>query len=238
MNPPPHSLDRRRAKLNSVGLRGAVAALGIELSGEQLDAFEEFEERLYAANEVMNLTRVPREECWIRHFLDSLLFHDLIPASSELLDIGTGPGFPAWPLACARPDLRVTAIDSSGKMLGFLARNPLPNLSTAQVRAEEWSKREAFDFVTGRAVAPLPVQLELSAGLVRVGGVVVPMRTPADRPEFDRDPAVLGLRLEGVEERSLPETEIVRVFPVYRKVRPTPPRFPRTWAEIKRKSAI
>ena len=65
-------------------------------------------------------------------------------------------------------------------MLGFLASQPLPNLEIVQGRAEEWEAREAFDVVTGRALAPLAIQLELSAGLARIGGAVIPMRT--ERP--------------------------------------------------------
>src|ERR1041384_3584956 len=130
---------------------------GLELTPEQVAQFEAFEAKLYEANAVMNLTRVPREECWLRHFVDSLLFQDLIPDRASVLDIGTGPGFPAWPLACARPDLQLTAMDSSGKMLGFLQRQGLPNLETIQIRAEEWGVRDRFDVVTGRAVAPLSI---------------------------------------------------------------------------------
>jgi 16S rRNA (guanine527-N7)-methyltransferase len=210
----------------------------LDLSASQLDLFAEFEEKLYESNAVMNLTRVPREECWLRHFIDSLLIQDLIPHGATVLDIGTGPGFPAWPLACARPDLKVVAVDSSGKMLGFLSKNPLPNLTTILVRAEEWKMREAFDFITGRALAPLGIQLELSAPLCKVGGVVVPMRTPAEQAQIDSDVSGLGLRLVEKHERELPGTDIVRVFPVYSKVAPTPARFPRPWAEMKRRPLI
>jgi 16S rRNA (guanine527-N7)-methyltransferase len=120
-------------------------------------------------------------------------------------------------------------------MIGFLLKNPLPNLKAVQVRAEDWPMRDTFDVVTGRAVAPLSAQLELSAPLCRVGGVVVPMRTPGDRSEIGANVTQLGIQLEGVHERNLSGTEVVRVFPVYRKIAPTPERFPRTWAEIKRK---
>lgn len=50
------------------------ARLGLDLSESQLEGFSDFEAQLYAANAVMNLTRVPQEDCWLRHFLDSLLF--------------------------------------------------------------------------------------------------------------------------------------------------------------------
>ncbi|MEA2554633.1 MAG: rRNA (guanine527-N7)-methyltransferase [Fimbriimonadaceae bacterium] len=213
----------------------AAAAIGLPLTDTQLDAFEAFEENLYAANEVMNLTRVPREEAWLRHYLDSLLFHDLIPEGSTVLDIGSGAGFPAWPLACARPDLKVTSLDSSGKMLGFLQRNPLPNLESVLGRAENWRVRDRFDVVTGRALAPLPIQLELSSPPARVGGLVIPMRTPAEEADIRAFPGEeLGLKLDRIETRPLPDTDVIRAFPVYRKLVKTDRRYPRTWAEIKR----
>ncbi len=202
------------------------------LTDEQTGAFARFEEALYRANEATNLTRVPREECGVRHFLDSLLVAPLLPPGAEVLDLGTGPGFPAWPLARARGDLAVTALDSAGKMVRFLRSQALPNLEVLQGRAEEWEEREAFDVVTGRAVAPLAVQLELSAGLARIGGAVIPMRTPGDDPEgVELGP--LGLELESVREATLPVIEAARVFPVYRKVRPTDGAYPRRWAEIR-----
>ena len=149
-----------------------------------------------------------------------------------MLDIGTGPGFPAWPLALARPDLSVVGLDSSGKMLGFLRSQPLPNLTVVQDRAEKWPEREAFDVVTGRAVAPLAIQLELSAPLLKVGGLLIPMRTPSDdlsAPLWE----ALGLRPAGKHARPLPGTDVVRVFPTYVKERPTPVRFPRPWPEMR-----
>ncbi|HLK15618.1 MAG TPA: 16S rRNA (guanine(527)-N(7))-methyltransferase RsmG [Fimbriimonadaceae bacterium] len=209
------------------------SGLGIELTGAQLSAFEGFECALYEANRTRNLTRVPQAECWLRHFVDSLLIAEFLPHGASALDIGSGPGFPAWPLACGRPDLAVTALDSSGKMLDFLGTQPLPNLAILQGRAEENPPREAFDTVTGRALAPLAIQIELSAAPCKVGGMVIPMRTPGDEP-FPPPAPGLGLRLEGTERRELPGTEIVRVFPIYRKVKSTAPKFPRTWAEIRR----
>lgn len=187
----------------------------------------------------MNLTRVPREECWLRHFVDSLLFHDLIPASSVVLDIGTGPGFPAWPLAAARQDLTVVALDSSGKMLGFLRKNPLPNLEVVEARAEEWGVRERFDVVTGRAVAPLPVQLELSSPPLKVGGLLIPMRSKHEEEQIrSANLSVLGIQLDRLEVRELPGTDIARAFPVFRKVNRTPREYPRRWAEMKAKPLI
>lgn len=213
-------------------LQAWSASVGLAVSEAQFDAYDAFERELYEANEVMNLTRVSREECWLRHFVDSLLFQDLIPEGSTVLDVGTGPGFPAWPLAWARPDLQVTALDSNGKMLGFLRSMPLANLEVVQARAEEWGVREKYGVVTGRAVAPLPIQLELSTPPCVVGGWVMPMRTSND--EFDKIRLrTLGLTLRDVIRRELPGTDIVRALPMYEKRAATDARYPRRWVEIK-----
>jgi len=182
----------------------AVKALGIALTPEQIDRFVLFEQALYAANEVMNLTRVSIEDCWRRHFLDSLLFQDLIPKHAFVLDIGTGPGFPSWPLACARPDIKITTIDSNGKMIGFLRQMSLPNITNVKERAEDWKVNERFDFAS------------------------------SDRESFENvDLEPLGLKFIETVERPLPGTDVVRLFPIYQKVAKTKIGFPRRWAEIK-----
>jgi len=207
-------------------------SIGLNLSDDQTTHFANFEEALYLANERTNLTRVSREDCLTRHFMDSLLLAEFIPLRSKVLDIGTGPGFPAWPLACARPDIEVTALDSNGKMVNFLKTQPLKNLHPVLGRAELPVERESFDFVTGRAVATLEIQLEMSAAYCEIEGVVVPMRTPRDTIEGKKSEK-LGLDLVEVATRNLPGTDILRTFPIYRKMRRTPSQFPRSWAEIK-----
>ncbi len=222
--------------MDQLAFQNALADIGLTLDPGQLEKFCGFEDQLYLANQVMNLTRVPQEEAWLRHFVDSLLFHDLIALGSNVLDIGSGPGFPAWPLACARLDLQVTALDSSGKMLGFLRTQPLSNLQIVETRAEEWGIRDQFDVVTGRAVAPLSLQLELSASYAKVGGTVLPMRTPTEQPDVEAFPAYrLGLELVGIQVRELPGTGIMRLFASFRKVKETAKTYPRTWSEMKKK---
>lgn len=214
------------------GLAVAFQELGLDLSQEQIGAFESFHRALYRYNETKNLTRVEPSDALVRHYLDSVLFHDLIPAGSTVLDIGTGPGFPAWPLACARPDLALTALDSNGKMLAFLESQTLENLRPLLGRAEEFPHRDAFDVITGRAVAPLPIQVEISAALCKQGGLVLPLRTTSDDPENVRYED-LGLELEQIVDRQIPGSDVVRRLPVYRKTRHTTRHYPRRWAEIK-----
>lgn len=210
------------------------AELGIALTTGQLEAFEDFENELYAANEFMNLTRIKREDCWRLHFLDSLLLSPYIPKCSKVLDIGTGPGFPAWPLAAAREDLMVTAMDSSGKMLGFLAKSPLSNLALCQGRAEDRLLNSSFDLVTGRALAPFAIQMEISARYAINGGILAPLRTPKDQSVVERFPYdKLSLSLEDIHLVPLPGTDIVRLIPMVRKRKQTPKLYPRAWAQIK-----
>jgi 16S rRNA (guanine527-N7)-methyltransferase len=215
-----------------MGLESFCRESGFPLVARQSAAFVCYEEALYSA--LSNVTRVPREECEVRHFIESLLVAAYVPVGSRVLDIGSGPGLPAWPLACARPDLQVVAMDSNAKMLRVLAACPLDNLSYRKHRAEDVDERERFDVVTGRAIAPLSAQIEVSAAWCRVGGAVVPFRTPNDRAQITGcDFGELGLALESVEEQTVPGTEIVRVFPVYRKFKKTPVAYPRDWAKIK-----
>jgi 16S rRNA (guanine527-N7)-methyltransferase len=127
-------------------------------------------------------------------------------------------------------------MDSNGKMLGFLISQSLTNLLPVNARAEEWPEREKFDVVTGRAVAPLSCQLEVSAGFARKGGFVIPMRTAADAEILETvDLKILGLKLVDSVTRMLPGTDSVRLFPIYEKVRTTAKGYPRRWAEIKKR---
>lgn len=184
----------------------------------------------------MNLTRVSEDEAVFRHYLDSILIAPLIPEHASVLDIGTGPGFPSWFLAWLRPDLSVTGMDGSNKGLAFLRSHPLPNLTVVQARAEEPPGREMYNFVTGRALAPLPIQVELASAQAKIGGAVVPFRTPIEREAVTQLKAgKVGLELEDVLEVAMPESEVVRLFPVWRKVKSTPREFPRPWSKIKQR---
>jgi 16S rRNA (guanine527-N7)-methyltransferase len=197
---------------------------------------EAYKAALYEVNKTKNLTRVSEEDFEERHLLDSLIGLQLIPEGSEVVDLGTGPGLPGWPLACARPDIHVTAVDGSVKMFGPMGAVPLPNLTLLHSRAEDIEIREAADAVTGRAIAPLAIQLELSAPLLKEGGILMPYRTVQERQDvIDFPAAQLGLELAEIFEEELPTSGAVRMIPVYRKVSATPKEFPRPWARMKKR---
>ena len=171
--------------------------------------------------------------------------------ASTLADVGTGAGFPGLALAIARPDLRVTLIDSLGKRLTFL-REVAEDLGLAaritlvHARAEDTGRdpahRDRYDLVVARAVAALPILLEWCGPLARVGGRFVAMKAhgvDAERAAGDVAAATLGLSLESDTALILPalldEEAAERRLLVYRKKKPTFARYPRRSVEIKSK---
>lgn len=212
--------------------QSVLERLGISASDSQWAELQKFHERLYEVNLQRNLTRIPEIEADVRHYAESLLVMEFLEGK-EWLDIGCGPGFPSFLLALFASDSHIASIDSNGKMIGFLRECGLPNNTVLEKRMEECGLVEQFDSVTGRAVAPLSIQLELSARAVKMGGVVVPFRVEGE--SFDHAALKkIGLQLERVETRTLPDNRM-RVFPIYRKVARTPLTFPRNWAAIKKK---
>lgn len=124
------------------------------------------------------------EACWVANVLDSLALLEVLPqigSPGTILDLGSGGGFPALPLAIALPHTTVTALDSVRKKMEAVKRIAeriqLTNLSIAIGRAEELGRnrnmREHFDIVTARAVSALPVLLEYCSPFVRNGGWIV-----------------------------------------------------------------
>lgn len=210
------------------------ASVGNPLTEAQLLQFERLLDSLRTANAVKNLTRIPEEEWVTRHLVESCLILPWVQSGARVLDLGTGPGFPALPLAIARQDLDVVAIDSNAKMLGFAIQMAIPNLKPINGRIEDQSFSEQFDVVTGRAFAPLPIQLECSAKPLKVGGVCLPFRSENDVLDGEWI-GELGLELAEVHRVQLESDGPVRVFPKYRKVRKTPGKFPRQWATMKAK---
>jgi 16S rRNA (guanine527-N7)-methyltransferase len=130
-------------------------------------------------NRAYNLTAIrdPREMV-AKHLLDSLAMHasvDAIAAASgSLADLGTGAGLPGIPLAIVKPALQVALVEANGKKARFLREAvrtlPLPNTRVVE------SRIEAFDAITARALAALPLILELGGHLLKPGGVLLAMK--------------------------------------------------------------
>ena len=171
-------------------------------------------------NATYNLTAIrdPREMIG-KHLLDSLAMQPFVRDLGTLADLGTGPGLPGIPLAIARPGLQVTLVESNGKKARFLreaARQlKLGNASVVESRIEAFDAPGRFDAITARALATLPLILQLGGHLLQPQGRLLAMKgvVPGDEiaalPAGWRVAAVHPLRVPGLDaERHL--VEIVR----------------------------
>ena len=141
-------------------------------------------------NRTYNLTAVRDPHAMVvKHLLDSLAMHPFVDAlavtGGALADLGTGAGLPGIPLAIVKPGLRVTLVESNGKKARFL-REAVRTLGLKHVRVAE-SRIEAFDepgaspygtyaAITARALASLPLILELGGHLLRPDGQLLAMK--------------------------------------------------------------
>jgi 16S rRNA (guanine527-N7)-methyltransferase len=232
--------------LGDWSLLDQVKAWGLVLEPAQRRLLERYLELLYAANQRFNLTCVPPEQAVGRHLVDSLvlLAVDSPPQGAQVLDLGTGAGLPGIPLKIARPDLRLTLLDSHGKTIAFLqevcAALNLSEVQIVQARAEEWAHhpdaRERFDRVVARAVARMPLLAELMLPYVKVGGVALALKSATEREEIEEArPAVerLGATMEPIEwTLHLESGAVTRLIVRMEKHAPCDARYPRRWSQM------
>lgn len=224
-----------------------AAALGVEVTDDQLRTLARFVALLLQENQRTNLTAVrDPQQAWTRHVLDSL---SLLPrlqldAGAAVVDVGAGGGLPGIPLAIMRPDLRFTAIDATGKKVRHIAQTAealgLSHLRALQGRAEELcglhtgtrpEHRERYDLAVCRALAPMPVLLELVSPFLKPGGRMLAIKGER-APQELQDAAVALERLHMVvRDQSRTDTGTIVEL---EKTAPTPKRYPRRSGEPKR----
>ncbi len=225
--------------------------LGLTLDKSQIDLFEVYYHELVDWNRRINLTAITVfEDVQTKHFLDSLtvtlaLKHLSAPSSApqrapgslEVLDVGTGAGFPGVPLKIVLPNLSLTLLEATGKKALFLEHITqvlgLADVKVIAARAEDAAhlkdQRAKYGLVVSRAVAALPVLLEMTLPFCKLGGIFVAQKLTAAKLEIDdatRAARQLGGKLDQVVDISLPELAD-RCLVVYRKVSPTPDKYPR-----------
>ena len=224
-------------------LEQGLPELGLEPAC--IPALESFSRALLEKNQVMNLTAItePRDVAAL-HLLDSLALVKLAGLESQrVVDVGTGAGFPGAPLAIALPGLHVTLLDRLGKRIDFLREIcgalGLENTACVHGRAEEFAgeHREVFDIAVSRAVAGLPVLCELCLPLVKVGGRFLAMKSSHTEEEINQSKAAvstLGGRIEAVKDYQIPTTDVIHRVVCIEKIKPTPKKYPRRFAQIKK----
>ena len=151
----------------------------INPTNEMWDKFEKYYNYLVEYNKDVNLTAITeKEDVYIKHFADCLLGIKTYEENGTLCDIGTGAGFPGIVLKIARPDIKITLVDSLNKRVEFLNKLinllELKNICALHYRAdsEEFKKiyLNSFDYVVARAVANMTTLTEYCLPFVKVGG--------------------------------------------------------------------
>ncbi len=222
-------------------LKKYASKLGVCLDDEQLNKFSLYFDAVVDGNKQFNLTAILQEDDFlIKHFVDSLAGVDQIPQNASLIDIGSGAGFPSVPIAIARKDVRVTAIDSTSKKMNFVLTQAkligIDNITTIAGRAEDQQKLfGTFDAASARAVSSLQVLLELVAPLLKVGGVFISYKTDESEIAASQNAMkVLSMKLKNTKVLKLPNGDS-RAILVFEKTAQTPSCYPRQYGTIKKK---
>ncbi len=204
------------------------------LTDEACDKFVAYYDLLIDWNTRMNLTAITEPEDVVKkHFYDSLAALSYLKNGAKVADVGTGAGFPAIPLLIMNPTLKITLVDSLQKRLTFLAEVLKTLDLSAEIvhaRAEEFGRdpkyRASFDAVVSRAVASLPVLLELTVPLLRVGGKAYCYKGDVSE-ELNTAKSALHLLHCTAETVPLASDYGARTLVICTKNAPTPSTYPR-----------
>lgn len=213
------------------------------LNNGQEDLLAAYLDILLQGNKQFNLTAIDNyEDAVVKHIADSLAAAPFIMPNAVMLDIGSGGGCPAIPLKIVHPNLQVTLIDSVGKKVDFLNKAisalALKGAVAIKTRAEELcrtDKRESFDVVTARAVAALPVLLELASPLLKVGGLFIAYKGD-NKEEFASAKTaaqLLNCKLTTPYDYIL-DNQYARTVLIYQKTAPIAHIYPRPYAKIQK----
>lgn len=226
-------------------LKELCSEIDVLLDDNAIKRFEIYMKLVLEWNEKINLTSITdTNEFIIKHFYDSLTLMKYlkIKDGNTVIDIGTGAGFPGVPLLIAKPDIKLTLLDSLNKRIIFLSDVVLPELGlNAKVihgRAEDYSKlqeyREQYDFAVSRAVANLAALSEYCIPFVKVGGCFAAMKGPDSEDEIKQSlnaVNTLGGKLSETYNFELPNGS-KRTIAVIGKKRHTSEKYPRRGVKI------
>ena len=175
------------------------------------DKFDLLLDELERWNRKVNLTAVrDREQMRTLHLADSLAVRPLLQGR-DILDVGTGPGFPGLPLAIVEPSRQFTLLDSNNKKIMFVQHAAgllgLENVTAIKARAEDYAPGRRFDTVIARAVASLPRLVEMAGHHVGEDGVFIALKGRYPAAELEELPApwsheVIALDVPGLEAGS------------------------------------
>ena len=205
---------------------------------EYFEKFELFKNLLIESNKICNITSILDEKGILyKHFLDSIAGESLFLKGAEVVEIGSGGGFPSIPLKIIREDLKLTLIESTSKkctyLNGVVDKLKLDCVQVLNLRAEEGAHkdflREKFDIACARAVAKLNTLCEYCLPYVKLGGKFVAYKGNCNEELDEAKNAIkiLGGEIENILNYELPEDNGKRCLVVIKKIKPTPSLYPR-----------
>lgn len=226
-------------------LKDGFDALGITADENAAKRYRIYFENLEEKNKVMNLTAISGEKDVAQlHFLDCAALLGMVDLKGKkVIDVGTGAGFPGLALKIAQPDMELTLLDSLNKRIDFLAETceklGFDDVRCIHARAEEapCEFRGAFDVAASRAVARMSVLCELCLPFLRVGGIFVAMKGPDCTEELNEAQnavKLLGGEIKETRLYTIPGTDVTHAAVIIEKLKPTHPKYPRKWAQIKK----
>ena len=219
--------------------------LGLHLTKSQEDAFDYYAVELKRWNQNINLTRIlDSQDILVQHFLDSLSC--LLPihkrsdkhVTIQLVDVGSGAGFPGIPMAITSSNIDITLVESTEKKCAFM-NQIITNLKLSNVRVlneraehlgQDCEHRERYDWAIARAVASLPVLAEYLLPLTRLSGYCLAQKTLVSELELSQVTTTLsklGGHLDHIVPVDLPGINQARHLIVMRKMAATPNKYPR-----------
>ncbi len=213
---------------------------------EQLDNLKKYYDILFVESNKYNLTNIKElEEVYIKHFYDSLLLSKTVDLTKTLTmaDIGSGAGFPGLVIKIMFPSVHITLIEPTLKRCNFLnlviKELGLKDIEVVNARAEEYikDKRESFDIVTARAVAPLNILLELAIPFLKVEGTFLAMKGSSasdELKEASKAYSILNAKVEKEYIFNLPNDLGKRTIIKFKKIGPTKDIYPRLYSKIKK----
>lgn len=228
----------------SAYLRPHLGSLKIILTDKQYEQLDLLASVMLADPLYKSVSKIfDPEEMALKHFLDSLAplcFSLPVWKARNIMDLGTGGGFPCLPLAVMLPDSTVTAVDSRQKSVEFVARMAsavgLKNVLTQHARIEDIGRdakfREKSDLVVCRALSSVRTLVEYTMPLIRTGGSAFFYKGPKLDEELSESVnafTIFSIAADNVEIFRLapPDLPFERNFLSIRKTCPVPERYPR-----------
>ncbi|MGM9834662.1 MAG: 16S rRNA (guanine(527)-N(7))-methyltransferase RsmG [Bacilli bacterium] len=221
----------------------ALKKININITIEQLNQLEIYCDYLITKNKEYNLTAIKEpESVYLKHFYDCITILDTmsLDQSTKILDIGTGAGFPGMIIKIIYPEIKLTLLDANNKKITFLkelaSKLNLKDINFIHARSEDYyhQVKDSFDYVVSRAVASLPILVELCLPFVKIGGCFIAMKAQATEELEESAYAIkiLGGEVENIKKFNLPIENSERTIIKIRKNTKTPEKYPRSYSKI------